>query len=80
MEIARTKHRQLVDKHMRLMAKRDKIIERLVRAEANMLACRRAIARSQKRLDKLVAAKTHNNGPTASAVPNLIEAISPYRI
>jgi hypothetical protein len=75
LETARTKHKELVAKHMRLMAKRDKIIEAMVKTEAKVTASKQAIARSQKRLDKLIAAKTYTNGPTASVLPDVLEKL-----
>jgi hypothetical protein len=72
---ARAKHQVLVADHMKLMTRRDKLLETLVRIELRAAKSKRAIARSQKRLNKLVIA-LHNCGPTASPVPDLIRAVA----
>jgi hypothetical protein len=72
---ARENHRALVQKHMRLITKLDKALSILLRLETQKRASTKAIASSQKRLDKLVTAATYTNGPTASAVNDLIAAV-----
>lgn len=74
-DVARAKHRMLVDKHMRLTVKQKKELDKLLRIQKQIIASERAISRSQKRLDKYVAAMTANRGPMATAVPGLIEAV-----
>jgi hypothetical protein len=74
-ESARTIHQRLVAKHMRLIARREKTIQRLVRLEAAATESKRAIARSQKRLDRILAAKTYTGGPTSTVVPEVVEEL-----
>jgi hypothetical protein len=72
----RAKHQEIVKQLARDQARRDKLWQALRRADDKVQADIRAVTRSQKRIDKLVAAATHNGGPTASASAPLIKAVA----
>jgi len=72
---AKAKHNKLVAGLARLQAKRVKLLATQTRNEKRIDKQIRAIARSSKRLNRL-AIVTHNAGPTASAVPVLIDAVA----
>lgn len=72
---ARARHHELVKAYDRMMLKADKLLDELMRVRGKIPAQRRRITASGKRIDKLVAAATHTNGPTASAAPELIEQV-----
>lgn len=74
LERARAKQRKLVEQHNRMRDSLDKLLDKVVRKKTALDKARRAIIRGQKRLDVLVAAKTHTGGPTTSPVKELIEA------
>jgi len=75
LDTARKQHQELVRKQLRLTDKRIALLKQQMRNEAAIDKMERALARSEKRLAKLVAAKTYTAGPTASAVPELIDKI-----
>jgi hypothetical protein len=76
LERARAKHQEAVKQHMRMLQKRDEYLGKLTRLQGKLGASERAMARSQKRLDKLMVGALHNCGPTATPVENLVGAVA----
>lgn len=76
LERAREKHADLVKLHARCHDQYNKKMDAAFRYRTKMQQAERAIARSQKRLDLLMAATTHTNGPTASVVVELVEEVA----
>jgi hypothetical protein len=72
LERSRAKHQELVKLHAKQRQRYDDLADSMLRARARLLKTERAIARSQGRLDKLVAAATHNRATSATVVPALI--------
>jgi uncharacterized circularly permuted ATP-grasp superfamily protein len=72
---SRAKHQELVKLHAKQRQRYDDLADSMLRARARVLKTERAIARSQARLDKLVAAATHNRSTGASVLPTLVEAV-----
>jgi hypothetical protein len=71
----RAKHQELVKLHAKQRQRYDDLTDTMLRARARLLKTERAIARSQGRLDKLVAGATHNRSTSASVLPTLVEAV-----
>jgi hypothetical protein len=70
------KHQDLVKLHERQRRDYDKYGAAMARALGRLTKTQRALARSQKRVNQeRLTSTTHNAGPTASAVPALIEAV-----
>jgi hypothetical protein len=59
-----------------MQAKREKLLASLMRNEKRIDLEIRAVTRSSKRLDKQQAAAVYTNGPSASPVESLVEAIA----
>jgi hypothetical protein len=75
LERSRAKHQGLVKLHAKQRQRYDDLADSMLRARARLLKTERAIARSQSRLDKLVAGATHNRATRASVLSGLVEAV-----
>jgi hypothetical protein len=75
LERARAKHNEYVERLNKLNAKREKLLDGLTRVNSQRSDAIRAVTRSGKRIEKLVAAKTHTSGPTATVKPDLIKKV-----
>lgn len=75
LERTRENHRKLVREHARLQDRERKLLDELCRINTRKHKAEKAIVRSQKRLDVLVAAATHTTGPTGSVVRELIDEV-----
>jgi len=73
-ERARKRHNGLVDELARLNRRLDKLDEQRMRAVSKKKKLISSVSRSSKRIDKLMALKTHTAGPTASVSRRLVKA------
>jgi hypothetical protein len=74
----RDRHNDQVKQLTKAIAKRDKALDALIRAEAKVRSQIKAVARSQKRLDKARSLAALNAGPTvATAEPLDLGSITP---
>jgi hypothetical protein len=73
----REKHNDLVKQLTKAIAKKDKTLDALIRAEAKVRSLIKAVARSQKRLDKARSLAALNAGPVDRSKPLDLGALTP---